>query len=150
VTETVGNEPTTKGVAVCFGVGSDPASGTLLHACTKTKKAPCLESLTEASGSVIATFLSPATDPRFWTGEAAPDLKTISPTKGAPGSTVTITGKSLTGILAVVIGGATATISSQSTATKLIVTVPQKAVSGLITLTTGSGEAVSAKPFTVT
>jgi hypothetical protein len=44
-----------------------------------------------------------------------------------------------------------ATISQQSTSTKLIVTVPPKAAlgPGLITVTSASGQAVSTKTFTV-
>jgi hypothetical protein len=150
VTEVVGNEPTTTGVKVCFGAGANPTHGSFLHNCTAAMRAPCLESLTESSGSVTATFLSPATDPRFWTGEAAVDLKSFSPTKGAPNSTVTIKGKNLSGVTTVVIGGSDADIQRNgSTATKLQVTVPSNARTGLITVTSASGEAVSTKPFTV-
>jgi hypothetical protein len=148
VTETVANEPTTTGVKVCYAPTSD-TRGTFLRHCRASMHAPCLESLVESSGSVVATFLTPATDPRFWTGEAATDLKNFAPTKGAPGSTLTITGKNLSAVVAVVVGGAQATISSASTDTKLKVTVPQGARTGLITVTSASGEAVSAKPFTV-
>jgi hypothetical protein len=152
VTEMVGNEPSTAGVAVCFGAGANPTKGKFLRTCKPSMKAPCLESLTESGGSVIATLLSPATDPRFWTGEAAADLSSFSPPKGVPGATLTIKGKNLTGIVAVVIGGAGATISSASTAAKLVVTVPQNAAHGtsLITVTSASGEAVSTKTFDVT
>jgi hypothetical protein len=148
VTETVGNEPTTTGMKVCYAPGSN-TTGNFLHHCHPSMHAPCLESLVESSGSVIATFLTPATDPRFWTGEAASDLKSFAPTKGAPGSTLTITGKNLAGVVAVVVGGTQATISPASTDTKLKVTVPQGARTGLITVTSAAGEAVSAKPFTV-
>jgi hypothetical protein len=148
VTETVGNEPSTTGVRVCYAAASS-TTGVILHHCRSSMHAPCLESLVESSGSVVATFLSPATDPRFWTGEAAADVTGFSPTKGAPGSTVTIKGKNLSGAIAVVIGGDNAPISSASTDTKLLVTVPPNARTGLITVTAASGEAVSAKPFTV-
>jgi hypothetical protein len=152
VTETVGDEPSAAGVKVCYAAGSD-STGTLLHPCKRSKKAPCLESLIEQSGDmVVATFLSPANDPRFWTGGAAADLKAFSPPKGAPGATVTITGKNLAQVQSVDIGGAEATISPESTNTKLVVTVPLTAVagSGLIAVTAASGETVSTKEFTVT
>ena len=112
----------------------------------------CLKSLTESNGSVLATFLSPATDPRFWTGSAAADLSTFSPAKAAPGAAITIKGTNLNEVVAVVIGGAEATISKSSTASALLVTVPQKATVGaaLITITSASGQAVSIKKFTVT
>jgi len=152
VTEMVGNEPSTTGVAVCFGAGANPTKGKFMTPCKASMKAPCLESLTESNGSVLATFLSPATDPRFWTGEAAADLSSFSPPKGLPGATLTIKGKNLTGILSVDIGGAAATVSSESTAAKLVVTVPQNAARGtsLITVTSAAGEAVSTKTFDVT
>ena len=152
VTETVGNSPSTAGVGVCFGAGANPTRGKFIKPCKASMKAPCLESLTESSGSVIATFLAPATDPRFWTGDAAADLSSFSPAKGAAGATVAIKGSNLNGVIAVVIGGATATISDASTAAKLVVTVPAKATVGtaLITVTSASGQAVSVKKFTVT
>ena len=150
VTESVANTPSAAGVKVCYGAGQDPARGTFLRPCNHAMTAPCLESLQEAGGSVTATIKARATDPRFWTGEAAVDLTSFSPTKGAPDATVTIKGKNLTGVLAVVIGGAEATISPQSTATKLVVAVPAKAVTGHITVTSAAGEAVSTKSFTVT
>jgi hypothetical protein len=74
----------------------------------------------------------------------------FTPTHGAPGSTVTITGKALTGALAVVIGGASAAISNPSTRTKLRVIVPSGAETGPITVTAASGQVVSATTFTVT
>jgi hypothetical protein len=150
VTETIGDIPRTKGVKVCYAPLS-ASTGTFLSKCHHRVVAPCIESLQELYGhaGAVATFVVKAGDPRFWTGGAASDLKTISPTRGAPGSTVTITGKDLTGVLAVVIGGATAAIS-KSTNTKLMVTVPSGAVTGPITVTAASGQAVSINPFTVT
>ncbi|HXQ62802.1 MAG TPA: right-handed parallel beta-helix repeat-containing protein, partial [Acidimicrobiales bacterium] len=150
VTETVGNEPSTSGVKVCYAPGSN-TTGTFLHVCRPSMTAPCLQSLTESSGSVIATFLSPANDPRFWTGLAAADLKSFAPAKADPGAMIAIKGKNLTGVQAVVIGGLNATISDLSTATKLLVTVPLQAVAGpgIITVTAASGEAASTKKFTV-
>jgi hypothetical protein len=102
--------------------------------------------------TVIATFLSPANDPRFWTGGAEVDLKAFTPASGAPGSTVTIKGENLTAVQAVVIGGPQAAISSKSTNTELIVSVPPTAGPrpGYITGTAASGDAISTKPFTVT
>ncbi len=150
VTETVGNEPSTAGVKVCYAVGSN-TTGTFLPHCKPSMHAPCLQSLMESTGSVIATFLSPASDPRFWTGLAASDLKSFAPAKAVPGAMIAIKGKNLSGVLGVVIGGLNATISNRSTATKLLVTVPLQAVAGpgVITVTAASGEAVSTRKFTV-
>jgi IPT/TIG domain len=64
---------------------------------------------------------------------------------------VTIKGKDLTGALAVVIGGANATISSKSTASKLVATVTANAIPGpgFITVTSASGGTLTSKQFTV-
>jgi hypothetical protein len=79
------------------------------------------------------------------------DLSAFSPTKGKPGSTLTITGKNLTQVEAVVIGGAQAAINAKkSSATKVVVTIPTTAVTGLITVTSASGVATSTKTFKVT
>jgi hypothetical protein len=146
VTETVGNEPSTKGVKVCFQ-GPGPKAA-FLKPC-KSKPTACVQSLMESSGSVVATFKVPASDPRFWTGGATLQLKSFSPTKAPPGAHVTIKGKNLTEVKAVVIGGAQATITKASS-TKLTVTVPNGARTGPITVTADSGRAVSQIPFTVT
>jgi hypothetical protein len=151
ITETVGNEPSTKGVKVCFEAAG-ASSGKFLRPCkAQHASAPCLQSLTEEAGNsgVMATLLVPASDPRFWTGGAPLGLKKFSPTKGAPGTKVTIKGKNLTGAVAVVMGGARATIESVSSS-KLVFTVPASALTGPITVTAASGPAVSLKQFTVT
>lgn len=151
VTETIGDLPSTKGVKVCFAPLS-ASTGTFLSKCHTHVVAPCISSLKEQYGhaGVVTTFVVPANDPRFWTGDASFSLTSFSPTHGAPGSTVTIKGKDLSGSLGVAIGGATAAVSSTSTKSKLKVTVPQGAHSGFISVTAASGQAVSTEPFTVT
>ncbi|HXQ43355.1 MAG TPA: choice-of-anchor Q domain-containing protein [Acidimicrobiales bacterium] len=150
VTDTVAGEPSKKGVKVCFE-GSGSTTTAFLHPChMPTPTPPCLQSLVESSGSVVATFLSPANDPRFWTGGPSVVLKTFSPTEGPSGTTVTIKGKDLTGVTAVVIGGVTAPIQHPASSTKLVVTVPSGAVTGRLTIISNSGDVVSSTPFTVT
>jgi hypothetical protein len=149
-TETVGNEPTKKGVKVCYAASSMASSGSFLSKCHASHPvAPCTQSLVETDGSVVVTLLVPATDPRFWSGNGTCGLTSFSPTHGAPGKKITIKGTDLTQVTAVVIGGAQARILSRS-AKKLTVDVPQGAVSGDITVTADSGDAVSTAPFTVT
>jgi hypothetical protein len=151
VTEKVGNEPSTAGVKVCFEK-SGGTTGTFLKTCkTGMGPAPCLVSLSENAGKsgVTATILVPANDPRFWTGGATAVLKSFSPSKGAPGTKVTIKGKNLTGVVAVGMGGATATIQSV-TKSKLVVSVPAGAISGPLTVTAAAGSVTSLKTFTVT
>jgi hypothetical protein len=86
---------------------------------------------------------------RFWTGVAPIDVTSFSPTHGAPGTTVDIKGKNFTGVLGVVVGGATATLSKASTSTKLVVTIPSGAETGPVTVGASSGQAVPTKLFTV-
>jgi hypothetical protein len=149
VFEIVGGEPSTKGLKTCF----QPTGSTtnkVLKPCKKGNKlrAPCQKSLIEASGSVIAILVVPATDPRFWVGGNPVDLTSFSPTKGGPGANFTLKGKNLSQVTAVVIGGAQATIDSQNTSDELV-TVPQRTSTGYITVTTDSGLTTSAKAFTV-
>jgi hypothetical protein len=100
---------------------------------------------------VTATFLSPSTDPRFWTGVATAALKSFSPAKGAPGKRVTIKGKNLAGVVDVTIGGATVTNIELQTSTKLVVTIPQDAQeTGPIAVIGDFGVVQSAKVFIVT
>jgi IPT/TIG domain len=148
-TETVANEPTKKGVKVCYAASSIATSGSFLSKCHGISPvAPCTKSLVEDDGSVVVTLLVPATDPRFWSGNGTLDLTSFSPTHGAPGKKITVKGKDLSQVTAVVIGGAQAKILSESS-TKVSVDVPQGAVTGDITVTADSGDAVSTVPFTV-
>jgi hypothetical protein len=149
-TVTVGQEPSKKGVKVCYGASSEATTGTFLrHCASHGPRPPCIESLVDHDGTVVATLLVPAVDPRFWAGTGADNLTSFSPTQGAPGRKVTIKGKELTQVTAVVIGGAQARILSRS-ASKVVVAVPQGAVTGDISVTSNAGVVVSAVPFTVT
>ncbi len=148
VTDTVAGEPSTKGVKVCFEVNGS-STNRFLGDCAATPVPPCLESLKESGDSVVATFLSPANDPRFWTGGPTMVVKKFSPTQGAPGTKVTIKGKNLSGATSVVIGGVQAPIHSASSG-KVVVIVPSTAVTGSITLVANSGDVVSKAPFKVT
>ena len=150
VVDTVGDTPSTSGVHLCYTVGSSGRPRFLGLCNISLSNAPCLESLVESDDSVTATFLSPAQDPRFWCGGAAPVLKTFSPTKGKPGNKVVIKGKNLNEVGVVVIGGAQATIDSESS-TALTVNVSANALAevGQITVTAASGDTVSKKNFSV-
>ena len=78
-----------------------------------------------------------------------PAITKFSPASGAPGTVVTITGTNLSGATKVKIGGAVATITS-NTATKVKVKVPSGAKTGKIKVTVPSGTAKSATNFDVT
>jgi hypothetical protein len=149
VTDTVSGVPSTKGVKVCFEANGSLTNSFLGACASPTPVPPCLKSLIESGGNVVATFLSPANDPRFWTGGATVVLKKFSPTEASPGTTVTVKGKNLDQVAAAVIGGVQAQIRPVSN-TKLHVTVPASAVTGSITLVSASGDVVSKVPFVVT
>jgi IPT/TIG domain/Secretion system C-terminal sorting domain len=80
----------------------------------------------------------------------APTITAISPSSGAIGSLVTITGTNLTGTTAVAFNGVNAPGFTVVSATQLTVTVPTGATSGTISVTTPGGTATSANVFTVT
>jgi hypothetical protein len=150
VTETVGDVPSTKGVKVCYAP-LIAVSGTFLSKCHHHVVAPCIESLTELYGhaGAVATLVVPANDPRFWTGVGSLEVTSFAPTQGKAGSTVTIKGSDLSGVVGVSIGGASAHIAKASKK-DLKVTVPSSAQSGDLTVTAASGSVTSPTVFTVT
>jgi predicted RecA/RadA family phage recombinase len=79
---------------------------------------------------------------------SAPSITSYTPDPVPRGGTLTITGSGLGGAKKVTIGGKKATISSES-ATQVLVTVPIKAVTGLIVVTSKYGTATSATVLTV-
>ena len=77
-----------------------------------------------------------------------PTIASFSPTSGAPGTPVTITGTGLTQTTEVVFNGKKATITVNSD-TEITATVPAAATTGKIGLATKGGTAVSTTNFTV-
>jgi molybdate transport system substrate-binding protein len=69
-----------------------------------------------------------------------PTIAKVSPTHGRPGATVTVTGTNLNGTTSVTIQGVPAKFKVASP-TKLTLTVPAKAKTGLLTVTNPSGTA---------
>jgi hypothetical protein len=122
-----------------------------LKKCAKNNpKPPCITSTVEGlDGSVTVTFVSPADQPfKFELGQPQPELKKLKPEAGAIGSELTLMGKNLDGASAVVIGGVEAPITLRKRS-KLVVTVPDGAKTGPVTLTGFFGSVVSATEFTV-
>lgn len=78
-----------------------------------------------------------------------PQITRFSPTSGAVGTPVTITGQSLTQATKVTFGGVPATFTVDSDQ-QVTATVPTGAVTGRISIVTPGGTAASAKSFTVT
>src|SRR5207247_316362 len=82
-------------------------------------------------------------------GAAKAVVSTFTPAKGKAGAKVTITGTGFTGAIAVKIGGVTATFKAVS-GTKITATVPAKAKTGKISVTTAAGTSTSSKSFVKT
>ncbi|GAA4353623.1 hypothetical protein GCM10023185_14450 [Hymenobacter saemangeumensis] len=80
----------------------------------------------------------------------APTITSFTPTSGASGATVTITGTNLTGATAVTLNGVAITGFTVVNATTITFTVPASAASGTIAVTTPGGTATSTGTFTVT
>jgi hypothetical protein len=91
----------------------------------------------------------PANSASNFTVVAGPAITSFTPTSGAVGTSVTITGTNLTGVTSVKFNGVTATFTT-STATSVTATVPSGATTGKIEVTTPGGTATSATDFTVT
>ena len=91
----------------------------------------------------------PANSATNFTVVAGPAITSFTPTSGAVGTSVTITGTNLTGVTSVKFNGVTATFTT-STATSVTATVPSGATTGKIEVTTPGGTATSATDFTVT
>ena len=80
---------------------------------------------------------------------AAPTISSFSPSTGAVGKPVTITGTNLDSATLITIGGANALILS-NTSTKLVAMVMPGAVTGSVAITTTGGTATGSGNFTVT
>ena len=77
-----------------------------------------------------------------------PTISGFSPSSGAPGTAVTISGNHFTGVNGVKFNGVSATFNFLSDG-QVAATVPNGATTGKITLTTPSGTATSSSNFTV-
>ena len=78
-----------------------------------------------------------------------PSISGFSPTSGAVGSSVTISGSNLTGASAVKFGGTSASVFTVNSDTQITATVPAGASSGPISVTTPNGTGASTGTFTV-
>lgn len=90
----------------------------------------------------LNNVIAPSTDPT---------ISGFSPTSGAPGTSVVITGTNFSSTLAsnvVKFNGTTATVSSGNT-TQLTATVPAAATTGTISVTVGAATGTSSTSFTV-
>ena len=97
----------------------------------------------------VTTPLGTGTSTTNFTIPPAPVITSFSPTTGVPGTVVTLSGNYFTGATAVTFNGAPATVFTVNSATQITVTVPSGATTGLITVVTPNGIAVSTTRFTV-
>ena len=91
-----------------------------------------------------------ATSAGVFTVTQPPSITSFSPTSGAVGDPVTITGSHFSGVTAVAFHGTDAPGFSVDSDTQITVDVPTGATTGTITVTKGSNTATSATSFTVT
>jgi streptogramin lyase len=82
------------------------------------------------------------------TTAVTPDVKSFTPSSGAVGQKVTVTGKNLDGATAAAVNGTNAKIVSDS-ATQIVIKLKAGSATGPITVTTPAGTATSATSFTV-
>jgi uncharacterized repeat protein (TIGR01451 family) len=78
-----------------------------------------------------------------------PSIQSFNPSRGPPGTEVTVTGLNFTNATKVQFGGANALFTVDAN-TQLHATVPETALSGSIKITTPGGVATSVTPFEVT
>jgi virginiamycin B lyase len=111
------------------------------------------------TGVNVPEIIAPGPDGALWfpnygnasvgriTTRVTPQINSFTPQSGAPGTTVTIKGLNLSGATVVAFNGTAAPILSD-TATQIATQVPAGATAGPITVTTPTGTATSAQPFT--
>jgi subtilisin family serine protease len=103
-----------------------------------------------ASGPIeVATLGGSATSAQSFQVNAGPTITAFSPSSGAVGTVVTITGASFNGTTAVTFNGVEAAFTVNS-ANEIVATVPVQASTGRISVLTGAGTASSSGNFTVT
>ena len=139
---TVISSTTTNGAGQYEAAGLDP--GTYSVECTAEGYEPQTQ-----NGVVVVNGAT--TSQNFLLGFALPVINSVSPTIGAVGATVTITGQNFSSTASnnqVKFNGTNATVSSSST-TSIVTTVPTGATSGRLTVTTPSGASTSAVDFFV-
>jgi hypothetical protein len=85
----------------------------------------------------------------YGTVSSAPTVSGFSPTSGAVGTSVTISGTNFTGATAVAFNGTAASYTVNSS-TQITATVPSGATTGPISVTNSSGTGTSSSSFTVT
>ncbi|MGH3230262.1 MAG: IPT/TIG domain-containing protein [Streptosporangiaceae bacterium] len=99
-------------------------------------------------GDIVAVPGGRDLGPARITTSVTPAVSGFTPTSGAAGTTVTITGRSLSNASAVAFDGTPAVIVSDTT-TQIVTEVPSGTATGRITVTTPDGTATSRASFTM-
>jgi hypothetical protein len=103
-----------------------------------------------STGTFTLTNAAGTSAPSAKAFKVTPSVTGFSPSSGPKGSVVTITGSAFTGATKVSFGGKAAQTFTVDSSTQIHATVPPKAVSGPIEVTTPAGKGASAGSFTVT
>ncbi len=135
----------TGATAVKFN-GMAASSFTVVGATSITAVAPT--GVTTGKISVTTTG-GTATSVSSFTVVAVPAIASFTPTSGAVGITVTLTGTNFTGTTAVRFNGTSATSYTVVSGTSITAVVPTNGTTGKISLTTAGGTATSSLSFTV-
>jgi uncharacterized repeat protein (TIGR03803 family) len=125
------------GLSATFSVNSDTQVTATVPAGAKTGKKVSITTLGGTATSSTALAI-------------APSNITFTPTSGAPGTSVTITGNSFTGATKVTFGGVAATSYQVINDTQVDALVPTGAKTGPVAVTTAGGTGTSTTSFTVT
>ncbi len=132
---------TFNGTAATFSVVSDTELRTTVPNGATTGKI----SVTTPNGTALSSSHFTVETPP----PPAPQIAGFSPTSGAVGTVVTVTGANLSGVTDVQFNGVSAGFTEISDS-EVQATVPQNATTGKISVTTPGGTAVSVDDFTVT
>ena len=97
----------------------------------------------------VTTSGGTASSATVFTVIPAPTITSFTPTSGALGQVVTLTGSNFTGASEVKFNGTVATVFTVVNATSITVTVPSGAITGKISITTSGGTVTSASDFTI-
>jgi YVTN family beta-propeller protein len=154
-TLTLDHDSSTNGFEMCFSSstpftdkqGHSVISGDLAKCTSVGDVAPCLISVAISGGNLIAEVSVPPGDPRMW---VTPVVSGFTPTKGAVGAKVTITGGPFKGTTGVAFNGTLTQFKVEDSGTEISAVVPAGATSGHISIITPDGAVVSKKVFTVT
>ena len=85
----------------------------------------------------------------IWYNPPPPTISSFTPSSGAIGSSVVITGTDFTGATAVKFNGTNATSFTVNSATQITATVPSGSTTGTIEITTSAGSGTSTSSYTV-